>query len=363
MIRGANKWLWPVVQHQRQFAMVRPRHIFLAICDHFEPMHHTDHEGATQRLLRWRDDYIAMAAQYRDSSGRGPRHSFFYPIEQYDAGHLDLVTQICRTTGSEIEVQLHHDHDTEETLAAKIQQGIADFRAHGSMCVDAQDRTRFGFVHGNWALCNSRPDGRWCGVPTEIKLLRELGCYADFTFPSAPSETQPRRVNQIGYATECGSALALDQLEAATAGVTTQHRHELNKLLLVQGPLALNWARRKWGLLPRLENADLTQANPATAQRLGLWMQQQIHVRGREDWHFIKLHSHGATPANAQMLLGAAMHAFHEHFTRVLPEKTGTQVHYVTAREMVNLIHAAEDGSAEPVETCFDYHFKLPAAV
>lgn len=359
MIRGANKWLWPVIQHQRRLATCRVRHVFLAICDHFEPMHHTDHDGATQRLLRWRDDYIVMAADYRDSSGRGPRHSFFYPIEQYDAGHLDLVMQICRATGSEIEVQLHHDNDTEETLTAKLQQGIADFTSHGALSVDAQGRTRFGFVHGNWALCNSRPDGRWCGVPTEIRLLRELGCYADFTFPSAPSPTQPRSVNCIGYATECGSAVALDRLEAASVSATTDLRHHHDKLLLVQGPLALNWARRKWGVLPRLENADLTKANPPTPQRLALWLQQQIQVSGREDWLFIKLHSHGATPANSQMLLGDAMRAFHQHFTQVLPETHGVQVNYVTAREMVNLIHAAEDGCTEPSPACLNHHLRM----
>ena len=38
---------------------------------------------------------------------------------------------------------------------------------------------RFGFIHGNWCLDNSRADGRWCGLNNELILLRELGCYAD----------------------------------------------------------------------------------------------------------------------------------------------------------------------------------------
>jgi hypothetical protein len=33
----------------------------------------------------------------------------------------------------------------------------------------------YAFIHGNWALCNSRPDGRWCGVKEEIKILLETG--------------------------------------------------------------------------------------------------------------------------------------------------------------------------------------------
>lgn len=358
MIRGADRWLWPVVKRQLQHSQSRPRHVFLAICDHFEPMHHTDDDGARQRLLRWRSDYIDLAAKFRDSDGRGPRHSFFYPVEQYDAAHVGLVADICRETGSEIEVQLHHDGDTEATITEKLVQGISDLASHGGLSVDGTGATRFGFVHGNWALCNSRPDGRWCGVPTEIALLRKLGCYADFTFPSAPSPTQPRAVNQIGYAAECGSARALDDLRPASEGGTSSLRSKLDHLLLVQGPLALNWQRRKWGVLPRLENADLTQANPPSAERMNLWLNQNIHVQGRPDWLFVKLHTHGAAPPNSDMLLGQPMTAFFDYFTSVLPREANVAVHFVTAREMANLVHAAEDGVCSEPRACFDYWLK-----
>lgn len=58
----------------------------------------------------------------------------------------------------------------------------------------------YGFIHGNWALGNSRPDGRCCGVNNELNVLRETGCYADFTLPSFPSPTQTRKINSIYYA-------------------------------------------------------------------------------------------------------------------------------------------------------------------
>ena len=52
----------------------------------------------------------------------------------------------------------------------------------------------YAFIHGNWSLCNSRPDGRYCGVNNELDVLRETGCYADFTLPSAPrSRSRGRR--------------------------------------------------------------------------------------------------------------------------------------------------------------------------
>ena len=76
---------------------------------------------------------------------------------------------------------------------------------HGLLTRDGSGRLRYGFIHGNWALANSLPDGRWCGVDDELSVLRETGCYADFTLPSAPSPAQTRTVNTIYYASTAGS--------------------------------------------------------------------------------------------------------------------------------------------------------------
>ncbi len=42
---------------------------------------------------------------------------------------------------------------------------------HGLLEKDATGRISNGLIHGNWALDNSRPDGRWCGVNNEISVL------------------------------------------------------------------------------------------------------------------------------------------------------------------------------------------------
>src|SRR5258707_498316 len=60
----------------------------------------------------------------------------------------------------------------------------------------------YAFIHGNWALDNSRPDGRWCGINNELDVLRETGCFADFTLPSAPSPCQTSTINRIYYAVD-----------------------------------------------------------------------------------------------------------------------------------------------------------------
>ena len=361
MNRSFQKWLLPWMRRARDLRKLRNtkvEHVFLCVCDHFEPLHHTDDRGAIERLQRWSREYPALA-HFRDSDGRGPRHTFFYPIEQYDARHVEMLAALCRATGSEIEVQLHHDGDDEASLRKKLCDGINNLRQHGCLSTDEHGRVTFGFVHGNWALCNSRPDGRWCGVANELRVLRDLGCYADFTFPSAPSGTQPRSVNMLGYARECGGALALDHLAAATVGSTL--RESAEHLLLVQGPLALNWRWRKWGVLPRLENGDLTKANPPTPQRLRLWIEQRIHVAGRPEWAFIKVHSHGAVSANSDVLLGPAAELFHQAFTESFPRESGAQVHYVTAREMANLVFAAEDDAGGVPAEFFNHYLRREA--
>src|SRR5206468_11959842 len=72
----------------------------------------------------------------------------------------------------------------------------------------------------------------------------------------------------------------------------------INSVLMIQGPLLLNWKLRKHGLIPRIENANL-QANQAPPMaRLYLWLRARIQVPARPDWLFVKLHPHGAPEHN-----------------------------------------------------------------
>jgi hypothetical protein len=114
--------------------------------------------------------------------------------------------------------------------------------------------------------------------------------------------------------------------------------------MLITGPLALNWSRRKWGVFPRLENSEISGANPATAERIRLWVRQGIHVEGRPDWVFVKVHTHGCVPANAAVLTGSAMREAHVALRREFGDGSDWTLHYVTAREMYNIVKAAESG-------------------
>jgi len=366
-----------------------PLHVLLCVADHFEPFHKTVGSDGVARggaspaearhaVKQWAKDYRESVRGLRDSDDRSPVHTFFYPQEEYDFGCLDLLAGLTAEGLAEVEVHLHHRNDTAAGLRKKLvsfrdtlrkDHGLlGEWREVGSQRseVGGQPSTishqpfslpAYGFVHGNWALCNSRPDGDWCGVNEELGVLAQTGCYADFTFPSAPSPTQPRTVNAIYRAHDRpGKPRSHDRGFPLSTSSTVNHQPST---VLIQGPLALNWHRRKWGLLPRLESADLSAANPPSLARADLWLRQHIHVRGRPDWIFIKLSTHGAVPANAGTLLGPAMRALHQY----LRSDRRCRLHYVSAREMYNIARAAEDGRTGNPASCRDYQVTPPPCV
>lgn len=354
MIRAFDKWLLPYLK-RRVPSADRPVHVFLAVCDHFEPLHASDKAGALERIATWRNRFPELIDPFRDVDGERPKHTFFYPIEQYDPDLLEPIAALCRETGSEVEVHLHHQDDTPEGLREALERGKVDFGRHGLLARDDSGAVRYGFIHGNWALNHSHPEGIGCGVAREIPILRETGCYADFTMPSAPSPTQARTVNSVAYLSDLAGREALDRADPARAGEGAERRDRTDRLLMIQGPLALNWGWRKWGLVPRMENGDITGNNPPTRQRLDLAVSQAISAEGRPDWVFVKLHTHGGIERNFEMLLGEPMRAFHES----IAESDHWRLHYVTAREMANFVHAAEDGKAGDPGEYRDYRFRI----
>ena len=193
-----------------------------------------------------------------------------------------------------------------------------------------------------------------------MQLLRETGCYADFTLPSAPDLAQTRTINSLYY------AAGTPQPKSHDTGVPARvlDRPGTNvpvsgDLLLVQGPLGLNWERRKHGIFPRIENADLTGTNPPRLDRVRLWLRLGIHVLGRPEWLFVKLHTHGAIERNAGMFLGDAYRRFHEGLLANYNDSREFRVHYVTARELVNILHAAEDGHSGNPGEFRNYRYQL----
>jgi hypothetical protein len=353
-IRDYGRHLW---RRARTPQVSGPRHLLFALCDHYEPLwgHAADDVGI-RRVDVWAERYPALG-EFRDSDGRPPRHGWFFPGEEYRPHFLDQLAKLARAGFGEVEFHLHHDGDTRHSLAPRIAEHLKTFAGHGHIsrasgpdASGAGGAYRWAFIHGNWSLANGRPDGKWCGVDDELVMLHELGCYVDLTFPSAPDPCQPDKVNQIYWPTgDLTRRRSYEHGERARVGA-----HRDDRLLMITGPLSI--ARKSAGV--RIENGAITGDDPPSAARVASWIDQAIHVEGRPEWVFVKVHTHGAIENTAASLLGDGGRVLH----RALHDHTrdGTQLHYVTAREMFNVARAAMDGKTGNPNAYFDYVIQPP---
>jgi len=367
-IRSVVPWvpgyLW---QRMTRRAGVRGHaHLIVGLADHFEPSYVPNPPGGyakrdvqERRLERWCREYPILVQDWRDRDGFPFRHTYFYPAEQYDKGLLDRLAEHCHAGWGEVEIHLHHGvrrPDNSENTRRQL-VGFRDALVkHGCLSRwDGAGSTRYAFLHGNWALANS-DHGRFCGVDDEMKILAETGCYADLTLPSAPSRSQTRKINAL-Y--EC--SLPLDERAPHRRGRDlTSGRPPTTFPLIIQGPLLVDFGGRMRGWpVPRIENSNINVAHTPTVERLRLWRQAGISVRGRPDWLFIKLHCHGMIAHDNEVMLGAPMRDFLRG--AVQEAKNGGQyaLHFVTAREMVNIALAACDGREGNPGDYRDYRLKL----
>jgi hypothetical protein len=173
-----------------------------------------------------------------------------------------------------------------------------------------------------------------------MQVLAETGCYADFTLPSTPHQSQVSRINAI-Y--ECGNPLDLARPHRSGPSVTTGRRPALP--IIFEGPLVFDWSRRIRGLpVPRIDDGALAKNYPLSIERFERWRSAGVSVAGRRNWIFVKLYSHGFFDWDQDAMIGAQMRRF---MTEVLDvaEKTGSfRVHFASAREAFNMVMAAVDG-------------------
>lgn len=327
-----------------------PVHLIIALADHFEPSFlpedpggYADRQEQERRLERWCREYPRVAGVWRDTEGYPFRHTYFYPAEQHDKGLIERLADHCHAGWGEIEIHLHHGIQAPDT-SENTRRVLLEFRNtlvhHG--CLSRWNGTgepRYAFVHGNWALANSA-QGHFCGVDDEMQILAETGCYADMTLPSAPSAAQVAKINAL-Y--ECTLPLARRAPHRRGNNLRRGYSPTLFPLI-IQGPLALAFSRRNGArFLPYIENGALTTPNPPTVKRLRLWQQTAITVQGRSDWVFIKLHCHGMDPRDEAVMLGPLTFDFLRELSEWALADRRYVIHFVTAREMVNIILATCD--------------------
>lgn len=331
-------WLWAYVADQFRPQTVQatpgPTHILFTFVDHFEP-----HDQAA--MDRWMTGYPSVAARHRDADGKSPQHSWFwyfsYADEAQTLSYLQQLSRLAYAGLGEVELHLHHRSLGEPDFLENMRRRLQLSASTGAMVTaEPSPRTAFGFIHGLWALDNSR-HGKACGINNELILLKRLGCYADFTHPSW-GPMHPRIINRLYYATD--DPQRPKSYETGTP--LSVGGSAVGDLLIFEGPSVVRWQ----GLAPRYDHGDVTMAALPTPERIDAWVRTGIHVQGRPDWVFIKVFTHGAVEADHEAVLGAWRDRMHADLEARYNDGTHYALHYVTAREAYNIAKAAEAGMA-----------------
>jgi len=362
-----SRWLpsyaWQVITRRSSRG---PAHLIIAIADHFEPSivpgkgrAHAPYAEQERRLQEWCREYPKVAEAYRDSDGRPLLHTYFYPAEQYDKPLMERLAYHCHQGWGEVEIHLHHGLEKPDT-AENTRRQLIEFRdslafTHGCLSyVDGSNCPQYAFVHGNFALANSA-GGRACGVDSELQILNETGCYADLTMPAAALHRA--QISKVNSLYEC--TLPLTERAAHRQGRDLkQGRSPRVFPLMIQGPLSFSLGPTARNGFVHLENGSLTGSNPPTLRRLRLWKKTAICVQGKPEWIFIKLYCHGMDPTDYDAVLGGPFQSFLAELIGGAVDRRET-IHFVTAREMVNIIWAACDGRDGNPGEYRDYRLKL----
>ncbi len=338
------------------------RHIMFLFVDHFEAPLGEKMIGE-RRINEWVEKYSQIIHGHKDADGRYPQHTWFYAAEKFEMDYdgaereLGAISKLCSEGYGEIEFHIHHHNDTSASLREKIERGKEIFNKFGALITDEKSPKQvFGFIHGSWTLDNtpSTGTGERCGVNNELWVLKEAGCYADFTFPAYTHLSQPRRSNSIYY--------ALDDPDRPKSYDTGRDvgvgREPWGDLMLIQGPLMIDWKDWRHLFYPRVEYGDITDQDPPTSHRVDQWVKCNIHVKGRPEWVFVKIYCHGCYDSTMEVVLGPQIDEMLTYLEDKYNDGINCRLHYVTAREAYNIIKAAEDGKGGGPGQYRDYLIK-----
>ncbi|MCP4348220.1 MAG: hypothetical protein GY795_22185 [Desulfobacterales bacterium] len=328
----------------------KPLHVFFCLVDHYEPgTGGVSKEIELKRVEDLKMRYPKIANAHKDFYGNIPKRTWFFPPHYHRNYNLKNLVSLCEQGYGEIELHLHHGKhqpDTSENLKNTILQCVEEYSRFGIFGEQSGNK-KYGFIHGDWALANSRY-GRFCGVNDELKVLEETGCYADFTFP-APNEANPSQINSIYYASnKSNNPKSYNYGTEVVKGSA-----KTGDLMIIQGPVYpfLLWNKKT---VVRCLGDEISGRPPADKKRIDRWIKTKICIQGKRDFIFVKTHTHGATDSDA--VLGHEIDEIFSYLETKYNDGNNYILHYVTARELYNIIKAVESGDCtsdpEPYRDC-----------
>jgi hypothetical protein len=318
-----------------------PQHLIFTMVDHYEP---GSGAAAVERNRRWLDAFRPISNAHRDALGNRFRYTWFYPYDHKNGEVLAALSKMAYQGYGEVEFHWHHPPANDATFPAMLEEALVWFGKYGAMVSsDGDSRPHFAFIHGNWALDNSLPI---CGVNHELEILFRHGCYADFTFSTIGTHTQPRKVNALYYPATREGPKSYDRGADVAVGVPVNDR-----AMIFQGPIGIDWLTGKFEY-----GAVESFALPRPA-RIHRWIDANIHVQGRPEWIFVKVYSHGDQSAEA--IVHRALSPMLGDLERICRQRR-IHLHYMTAREAYNVAKAAEAGERGCPDEYRDYLVPKP---
>lgn len=307
--------------------------LWVAICDHFEPLFATSDENlAAVRVAAWRQNWPGLAQRHRDSTGRPPQYSFFYPQEEYRPNLLEPLAEMVRLGLGDVEIHIHHGGEGRDEFIHRMSgfQHVLHDR-HGLLRRNGSTgKLSFGFIHGNWCLDNSNPDGSHCGLNDELSILRDLGCYADFTMPSGAHPSQSRTINRIYWAKDDP-----ERPKSYDHGVDFVPGTPIpaGDLLMIPGPFGFT---SRPNLRPMLETGEIAGYSPMPEGRAESWLELAPRIGADA---FLKLYTHGTQERTCSEYFGGrrVLDAVFDSLS-ALSSRLGLSLRYVTAWEMYQAI-------------------------
>ncbi len=304
--------------------------IVFFVVDHYEPSKREGEVGI-RKVDEWCARHNDIIKKHSDSDGRNPQHTWFYRYDYPNIDAIKILSKYVFAGNGEIEFHLHHGYSTSEKFKETLDNGLNWFNQVGAMySLDGSAPRFFGYIAGDWALDNGCRNDEFSGVNNEIELLKEAGCYCDFTFPAFGNAAQPRMVNNIYYATDTPEPKSYDKGVDVRVGKLPS-----GDLMLFQGPLYIDW---RHGII---EYSSLESFTPYFKERINAWEKANVTVKEQPNWVFIKLHTHGVQ--HMESFLSSQLDQMFSDLESKY-KKDGYRLHYVSAREAYNLVKAAEAG-------------------
>lgn len=317
------------------------KHVIFVMVDHYEPGRG---ERGVQINEAWLEKFRPIAGKHFDSFNNRFRYSWFYPYDERNEQVLRSLSKMAFDGYGEVELHWHHPPATSVTFPAMLEEAIQWFQKCGALIsCGANPGTHFAFIHGNWALDNSQAR---CGVNNELDILFKHGCYADFTFSTIGTPSQPKKINAIYYAWDTSTPKSYNTGSDSEVGKSITDR-----LMIFEGPIGFVFGNMK------IEYGAVESYAIPNGARINHWINTNIHVKRRPEWVFVKVYSHGIQSSGA--ILDHHLDLLLQSLEGICKERK-LRLHYMTAREAYNLVKAAEDGKGGNPEDYRDYRIPKP---